>query len=125
MPDEQTPVVIERRRDAGSTRLWLANPGNVITLILFALTVGSAIYNFASSGAVRIAKLRSIAEQHSAQIHELAGKLDRAIERLNEQLLVSERRVGEAADLLRRVERLEGLEEKRAEKKMARESHVP
>lgn len=124
--DDKTPVVVERRRDSGAaTKLWLASPGNLITLVLFALTISSAIYNFASSGAVKISKLRSIGEQHSAQIHELAQKLDRAIERLNEQLLISERRMGEAADLLRRIERLERLEEKREEKKMARDFGVP
>lgn len=102
----------EALRSASSgTRSWLSNPGNVISLVLAILSIGSAVYNVSASMSVEMTQVRTLTQNNAQQLERLTGKLEQTIEAVNRHVQWSEGRSANLDELIRRIDRLERLAE--------------
>lgn len=101
--------------ETGKIRPWLANPGNIITLVLAVVTLGSAFYNAAASRDSQLAESLTMTKANAEQIRALNEKFEKTIDLFNRHIQWSEGRSANVEELARRVERLERLSETRGE----------
>lgn len=95
------------------TRNWLSSPGNLITLILAVISIGSTVYNSAASMSVEMTTVKALTASNAEQLDQLSVKLDQTIAAVNQHVRWSEGRSANLDELIRRLERLERLAENR------------
>lgn len=95
------------------TKTWLSNPGNLITLVLFIVTMGTSGYNAFSSRDSQLVRSLELSRQNAEQLELLAARVDVLREVVNRHVTWSEGRSVNLDELRRRVERLEALSDGR------------